>query len=95
MSELRCAVCDGREAARRGWDECGPDLVGFDGHHYATPLPMDLPKLCVTWSGTYMHATANGKKTLCGRSVVNVNSEPADPADELLCEICRKAVKSC
>lgn len=23
---LRCAICDGREMARRGWDESGPTL---------------------------------------------------------------------
>lgn len=26
---LRCALCDGREADRRGWDESGPETAGW------------------------------------------------------------------
>lgn len=97
-SELRCPRCDGMEATRRGWEECGPTLAVPADYHYAEALP-PAPLVAVTFSGTYLHATLDGRKTLCGRDVVrSARSAPdsvADPSDELLCGICRKAVKAC
>lgn len=53
-----------------------------------------IARVAVTRSGTYIHATTDGRRTLCRRRVFETSLIEPDLNDELLCKICRRALKS-
>lgn len=49
-------------------------------------------KVAVTWGGTYIHATDDGRRTLCGARVYSTSLDEFDPKDDLSCGRCVKSL---